>query len=50
MPGTVLICGTIPMTEGVDQFADGWRVELADASGRTSTAAYRVERLSDPWE
>jgi hypothetical protein len=49
-PGTVLLSGTIPMIEGVDQFADGWRVELADSEGNTSTAAYRVERLGDPWE
>jgi 2-keto-4-pentenoate hydratase/2-oxohepta-3-ene-1,7-dioic acid hydratase in catechol pathway len=49
-PGTVLLSGTIPMIEGVDQFADGWRVELVDPEGRTSTAAYRVERLPDPWE
>lgn len=49
-PRTVLLSGTIPMIEGVDQFADGWRVELADPDGRTSRAAYRVERLSDPWE
>jgi 2-keto-4-pentenoate hydratase/2-oxohepta-3-ene-1,7-dioic acid hydratase in catechol pathway len=48
-PGTVLLSGTIPMIEGVDQFADGWRVELVDSAGRTSTAAYRVERLSEPW-
>ena len=49
-PGTVLLSGTIPMIEGVDQFADGWRVELADPAGSTSTAAYRVDRLSEPWE
>ena len=49
-PGTVLLSGTIPMIEGVDQFADGWRVELADGAGNTSTAAYRVDLLSEPWE
>ena len=49
-PGTVVLSGTIPMIEGVDQFAEGWRVELADPEGRTSRAAYRVERLSEPWE
>ena len=49
-PGTVLLSGTIPMIEGVDQFADGWRVELADPAGNASTAAYRVEQLSEPWE
>ena len=49
-PGTVLLSGTIPMIEGVDQFADGWRVELTDPDGRTSRAAYRVEQLSEPWE
>jgi hypothetical protein len=49
-PGTVLLSGTIPMINGVDQFADGWRVELIDTDGGSSTAAYRVDRLSDPWE
>ena len=49
-PGTVLLSGAIAMLEDVDQFADGWRVELADPAGRRSTAAYRVERLSEPWE
>ncbi|MGW7271652.1 DUF2848 domain-containing protein [Streptomyces sp. NPDC054864] len=48
-PGTVLISGTIPMAEGVDQFADGWRVELGDpATGNTIELAYRVVPLPDP--
>ena len=49
-PGTVLLSGTIPMIEGVDQFAGGWRVEFADPAGNASTAAYRVDQLSEPWE
>jgi hypothetical protein len=49
-PGTVLLSGTIPMLEAVDQFAEGWRVELADPDGAASTAAYRVDRLCEPWE
>lgn len=49
-PGTVLLSGTIPMLEGVDQFAEGWRVELTDPAGTTSRAAYRVEQLAEPWE
>jgi 2-keto-4-pentenoate hydratase/2-oxohepta-3-ene-1,7-dioic acid hydratase in catechol pathway len=49
-PGTVVLSGTIPMIEGVDQFADGWRVELADKAGNNSTAAYRVEQLGEPWD
>lgn len=48
-PGTVLISGTIAMLPGVDQFADGWRVELADpTNGETIEAAYAVRRLPDP--
>jgi len=48
-PGVVLISGTIPMHPGVDQFADSWRVELADPSnGETIELAYRVRRLPDP--
>ncbi|MFE3738355.1 DUF2848 domain-containing protein [Streptomyces sp. NPDC059134] len=43
VPGTVLISGTIPMVEGVDQFADRWRVELGDpATGDTIGLAYDV--------
>ena len=38
------------MIEGVDQFAEGWRVQLAAPDGRTSQAAYRVDQLSEPWE
>jgi hypothetical protein len=34
----------------VDQFADGWRVELADASGTVSRVTYRVEQLPDAWD
>jgi len=49
-PGTLLLSGTIPMIEGVDQFAEGWRVQLAAPDGRTSQAAYRVDQLSEPWE
>lgn len=48
-PGTVLISGTISMIPGVDQFADGWRVELADpTNGETIEASYAVRRLPDP--
>jgi hypothetical protein len=48
-PGVVLISGTIPMHPGVDQFADSWRVELADPSnGETIELAYRVRRLPAP--
>ncbi|MEV7084946.1 DUF2848 domain-containing protein [Streptomyces sp. NPDC093085] len=49
IPGTVLISGTIPMVEGVDQFADRWRVELADpATGETIGLAYDVVRMAEP--
>lgn len=49
-PGTVFLSGTLPMIGGVDQFADAWRVELADGNGVVSRVAYRVERLPDAWE
>lgn len=49
-PGTVVMSGTIPMVAGVDQFADSWRVELADDAGNVSRAAYEVELLPAAWE
>ncbi|MFD3920473.1 DUF2848 domain-containing protein [Streptomyces sp. NPDC058595] len=49
VPGTVLISGTIPMAEGVDQFADRWRVELSDpATGDVIDLAYDVVRMPAP--
>ncbi|GGO46350.1 MULTISPECIES: DUF2848 domain-containing protein [Streptomyces] len=49
LPGTVLISGTIPMTEGVDQFAEGWRVELTDpATADTIHLAYEVRPMPEP--
>ncbi|MFG2176392.1 DUF2848 domain-containing protein [Streptomyces niveus] len=49
VPGTVLISGTIPMTEGVDQFAARWRVELSDpATGDVIDLAYDVVRMPAP--
>ncbi|MFG2222319.1 DUF2848 domain-containing protein [Streptomyces sp. NPDC048644] len=48
-PGTVLISGTIPMREGVDQFAGRWRVELGDpATGRVIELAYDVVPMPEP--
>lgn len=48
-PGTVLMSGTLPMHRGVNQFADAWRVELADPStGRTIATEYHVRRLPEP--
>lgn len=49
-PGTVLMSATIPMIKGVDQFADAWRVELADGAGNVSRVAYAVEQLPAAWE
>jgi 2-keto-4-pentenoate hydratase/2-oxohepta-3-ene-1,7-dioic acid hydratase in catechol pathway len=49
-PGTVLLSGTIPMIPGVDQFADGWRVELADPCGEVSRVRYDIERLAQAWD
>jgi hypothetical protein len=47
--GVVLLSGTIPMRPDVDQFADGWRVELADpVGGDVAELAYRVTRLPEP--
>lgn len=49
VPGTVLISGTIPMAEGVDQFAGRWRVELGDPStGDTIDLAYDVVPMPEP--
>ncbi|MFD9870862.1 DUF2848 domain-containing protein [Streptomyces niveus] len=49
VPGTVLISGTIPMAEGVDQFADRWRVELSDPATRNVIdLAYDVVRMPAP--
>ena len=48
-PGTVLLSGTVAMLAGVDQFADRWRVELADpVTGRTLDLAYTVQRMPEP--
>ncbi|MFD7757783.1 DUF2848 domain-containing protein [Streptomyces sp. NPDC059757] len=47
--GTVLISGTIPMAEGVDQFGEAWRVELADpVTGDAITLAYSVVPMPEP--
>jgi 2-keto-4-pentenoate hydratase/2-oxohepta-3-ene-1,7-dioic acid hydratase in catechol pathway len=47
-PGTVLLSGTIPMREGVNQFAGTWRVELRDpATGDTIECAYQVVRMPE---
>ncbi|GGN86586.1 hypothetical protein GCM10011579_078550 [Streptomyces albiflavescens] len=49
VPGTVLISGTIPMTENVDQFAEAWRVELGDpVTGDTIGLAYHVVPMAEP--
>lgn len=48
-PGTVLLSGTVAMLPGVDQFADRWRVELADpVTGHTLELAYAVQRMPAP--
>ena len=48
-PGTVVLSGTVPMLPGVDQFADGWRVELEDpTTGDVLALAYAVDRLPAP--
>jgi Protein of unknown function (DUF2848) len=49
-PGTVILGGTIPMLGGVDQFADRWRVELADGQGNVSRVDYAVDVLPASWE
>ncbi|WP_407547751.1 DUF2848 domain-containing protein [Streptomyces sp. Pv4-95] len=49
VPGTVLISGTIPMAGDVDQFADGWRVELGDpATGDVIRLGYEVVPMPEP--
>ncbi|HEY3562882.1 MAG TPA: DUF2848 domain-containing protein [Kribbella sp.] len=50
VPGTVLLSGTIPMIAGVDQFGDGWRVELTDPRGVSSRISYAVEELAPAWD
>jgi hypothetical protein len=48
-PGTVLISGTISMLHGVDQFAEAWKVEMADPStGNTIAVEYQTERMPEP--
>ncbi|WP_168583129.1 DUF2848 family protein [Gephyromycinifex aptenodytis] len=49
-PGTVVMSGTIPMLEGVNQFASSWRVELSDGQGNVSEVSYRVEELPAAWD
>jgi hypothetical protein len=45
-PGTVLLSGTIPMHDGVNQFANSWRVELRNpATTQAIDCAYSVRRL-----
>lgn len=49
VPGTVLVSGTIPMVEGVDQFAERWRVELGDpATGAVIALGYDVVAMAAP--
>jgi hypothetical protein len=38
------------MIPGVDQFADGWCVELADLRGEVSRVRYDIERLAQAWD
>ncbi|WP_162596226.1 DUF2848 family protein [Methylobacterium sp. 17Sr1-1] len=42
-PGTLVMSGIIGMIEGVDQVAEGWRVEMADGQGRLSRVADSIE-------
>ena len=49
VPGTVLLSGTVAMLPGVDQFADRWRVELADpVTSALLELSYAVERMPEP--
>ena len=49
VPGTVLLSGTIPMHDGVDQFAAAWRVELGDPlTGAVIRCEYTVRLLPAP--
>jgi len=49
-PGTVIMSGTIPMVAGVEQFADQWRVEMADPLGNVSKLSYTVAQLPPAWD
>jgi hypothetical protein len=45
----VLLSGTVPMRDGVDQFADRWRAELTDpVLGNTVSLAYDVLPMAEP--
>jgi hypothetical protein len=47
--GTILISGTVPMVEGVEQFADRWEVALIDPeTGDEIICAYRVVPMPAP--
>lgn len=47
--GTILISGTISMLDGVDQFADAWRVALTDhTTGQSIECGYRTVRMPEP--
>lgn len=48
-PGTVLVSGTIPMRQGVNQFAGRWRVQLADpGTGEEISLGYDVVPMPEP--
>ncbi|WP_294569906.1 DUF2848 domain-containing protein [uncultured Arthrobacter sp.] len=48
-PGTVLMSGTVPMIQGVNQFASTWRVEMTDpATGHSIAVAYEVVPMPEP--
>lgn len=48
-PGTVLISGTVAMIAGVDQFAQSWRVEMADpVTGQCIEVVYAVRQMAEP--
>lgn len=47
--GTILISGTVPMVEGVEQFADRWEAALIDpGTGDQITCSYLVEPMPAP--
>jgi hypothetical protein len=49
IPGTILLSGTISMEQGVDQFADAWRVAMTDpATGDVIGLEYQTQRMPEP--
>ncbi|MCF4007707.1 DUF2848 domain-containing protein [Corynebacterium uropygiale] len=47
-PGTILVSGTVTMLDGVDQFADRWKVELTVPGLGSASVDYDVREMATP--